>query len=83
MTQPISTQVTLSMQILEAKASAIVASSTSPEADGFDSARWLARWLQIEQPALGGCRAVDLIGTADGLKIVSRLIGSLVSGAYQ
>jgi putative toxin-antitoxin system antitoxin component (TIGR02293 family) len=64
-------------------ATRMVANSTSPEAKGFDEAKWLGIWLERPQPALGGRKPADLIDTPTGLGIVSRLLGSLESGAYQ
>ena len=61
----------------------LVAESTAPAAKDFDAAKWLGRWLEQPQPALGGHRPADLIDTPTGLDIVGRLLGSLASGAYQ
>ena len=68
---------------LNAKAQAIVANSTAPEAEGFDASLWLGRWIEVDQPALGGRKAADLLDTPTGQKVVSRLLGALESGAYQ
>lgn len=64
-------------------AKAIVANSLSPEAKGFDSAKWLGQWLERPQPALGGRKPADLIDTPTGVEVVTRLLGSIESGAYQ
>lgn len=64
-------------------ASEIVANSTAPEAEGFDTARWLGQWLETPQPALGGRKPADLIDTPTGLEVVARLLGAIESGAYQ
>jgi putative toxin-antitoxin system antitoxin component (TIGR02293 family) len=61
----------------------IVANSKSPQAKGFDSARWLGQWIERPQPALGGRKPADLIDTATGVEVVARLLGSIESGAYQ
>jgi len=62
---------------------ALVADSTAPEATGFNSAKWLGIWLELPQPALGGKRPADMIDTPTGLEVVTRLLGSIHSGAYQ
>lgn len=64
-------------------AQAIVADSTAPEAADFDAARWLGRWIETPQPALGGRLPADLIDTPTGHEVVARLLGAIESGAYQ
>jgi len=64
-------------------AKAIVENSTSPEAKDFDSARWLGKWLERPQPALGGRKPADMIDTPTGVEVVTRLLGAIESGAYQ
>lgn len=64
-------------------ARSIVDNSTAPEARDFDSAKWLGRWLERPQPALGGRKPADLIDTPTGLDMVARLLGAIESGAYQ
>lgn len=76
-------QAALGMARLLAQAQALVADSTAPEAQGFDAARWLGRWLEQPQPALGGRRPADLMDTPTGAAMVSRLLGAQASGAYQ
>jgi putative toxin-antitoxin system antitoxin component (TIGR02293 family) len=61
----------------------IVANSTAREAQGFDAARWLGQWIERPQPSLGGRKPADLLDTPTGVEIVSRLLGSIESGAYQ
>lgn len=61
----------------------IVDNSTAPEARDFDSARWLGKWLERPQPALGGHKPSELIDTPTGLDVVARLLGAIESGAYQ
>jgi putative toxin-antitoxin system antitoxin component (TIGR02293 family) len=73
----------LGMARLLGIARSIVANSTSPEADTFDSATWLGQWLDRAQPALGGRKPGDLIDTPTGVEVVARLLGALESGAYQ
>lgn len=50
---------------------------------GFDLDQWLRDWLERPQPALGGARPVQLLGSAEGLESVRRALGALISGAYQ
>jgi putative toxin-antitoxin system antitoxin component (TIGR02293 family) len=64
-------------------ASAIVSNSTAPEAREFDAAKWLGRWLETPQPALGGRKPAELIDTPTGFQVVARLLGAIESGAYQ
>lgn len=51
--------------------------------EGFDLDQWLQDWLQRQQPALGGARPVDLLNTDDGVEAVRRVLGAVISGAYQ
>lgn len=68
---------------LIALAQEIVADSTAPDAKDFDAAKWLGRWLELPQPALGGRKPAELLDTPTGLEVVRRLLGSIASGAYQ
>jgi len=61
----------------------IVADSMSEEAQDFDAARWLGRWIERPEPALGGRKPADLLDTPTGVQVVARLLGSIESGAYQ
>lgn len=65
------------------QAHAMVARSTSPQAEEFDVERWLAVWLQTPQPALGGQMPTELLGSPEGLETVSRLLGAIESGSFQ
>lgn len=68
---------------LEGAAKAIqMALQAQGDAD-FDFDLWLQKWLLMPQPALGGSRPADLLGTADGITSVRRALGSLVGGSYQ
>jgi putative toxin-antitoxin system antitoxin component (TIGR02293 family) len=58
----------------------IVRQSGNPE--GFDAAKWVARWLDRPHPALGGKRPAELMDTADGRSLVSDLVARMQSGAY-
>jgi putative toxin-antitoxin system antitoxin component (TIGR02293 family) len=58
-------------------------SSTASGAAEFDAAAWLGRWIERPQPALGGRTPAELLSTPTGIEVVTRLLGSLESGAYQ
>ncbi|MEO7917323.1 MAG: antitoxin Xre/MbcA/ParS toxin-binding domain-containing protein [Dokdonella sp.] len=64
-------------------AQTIVADSTDERAEKFDVAKWLGRWIENPQPALGGRKPADLLDTPTGMDVVARMLGSLQSGAYQ
>jgi putative toxin-antitoxin system antitoxin component (TIGR02293 family) len=72
----------LNLLRLLAHAREILKDSTSPEADRFDVARWLGRWIETPQPALGGKKPADLLDTETGAAIVERTLGAVRSGAY-
>lgn len=76
-------QAALGLARLLAIAKNIAENSTAPEAKGFDAARWLGQWIERPQPALGGRKPADLIGTPTGLEMVARVLGAIESGAYQ
>ena len=76
-------QAAVGLMRLLGMARAIVNNSTAPGARNFDSAKWLGRWLEVPQPALGGHKPADLISTPTGVEVVARLLGSLESGSYQ
>lgn len=65
------------------RAQGIVSNSTAAGTRGFDVARWLGKWIELRQPALGGRKPADLLDTPTGAKVVSRLLGSIESGSYQ
>lgn len=75
-------QAALGLARLLAMANSIVANSTAQEAQGFDAGKWLGQWIERPQPALGGQKPADLIGTPTGLAMVERLLGAIESGAY-
>lgn len=52
-------------------------------APGFDIDLWLQDWLRRPQPALGGRQPADLLSTEAGIASVSRVLGSILGGAYQ
>ncbi len=61
----------------------IVSNSTAKEARDFDAPKWLGRWIERPQPALGGRKPADLVDTPTGVEVVARLLGAIQSGAYQ
>lgn len=76
-------QAAIGLVRLLGQAEAMAAGSTADAAADFDAARWLGRWIETAQPALGGKKPADLLDTPTGLDMVSRLLGSIQSGAYQ
>ena len=76
-------QAAVGMAKLLAKAQEIVDNSTAAESKDFDAAKWLGQWIERPQPALGGRKPAELIGTPTGVAMVSRLLGAVESGAYQ
>lgn len=76
-------QAAIALAKLLGTAQAIVENSTASGAQEFDSAAWLGKWLERPQPSLGGRKPADLIDTPTGVAVVTRLLGSIVSGAYQ
>lgn len=60
----------------------IVDDSTAPEASGFDTLKWLGQWVERPQPALGGRKPAEFLDTPTGVALVSRVLGSLQSGAF-
>ena len=72
----------LNLLRLLAHAREILHDSTSAEAGRFDAARWLGRWIETPQPALGGKKPADLLDTEVGASMVDRTLGAMRSGAY-
>lgn len=54
----------------------------SGEAEGFDAAAWMSRWLREPLPALAGAQPLDLMDTMEGQALVSRTLAQMQSGAY-
>jgi putative toxin-antitoxin system antitoxin component (TIGR02293 family) len=75
-------QAALGVVRLLAQARGMLARSTAPEAKGFDVERWLGRWIETPQPALGGKKPADFLDTPTGQAIVERTLGAIESGAY-
>ena len=57
--------------------------STAEEAATFDTARWLGAWIERPHPLLKGSKPSDFLDTPTGAKVVERLLGAMLSGAYQ
>lgn len=68
------------MAKLVGQVQAMVEESGTPA--GFDSAKWVASWLEQPLPALGGKRPAEFMDTAEGQAIVSQLVARMQSGAY-
>lgn len=60
----------------------IIEDSTSADAEGFDTVKWLGQWIERPQPALGGRKPADYLDTPTGVEIVAQLLGAMRSGAY-
>lgn len=75
-------QATVGMVRLLGLAQDIVDDSTAPEASGFDTLKWLGQWVELPQPALGGRKPAEFLDTPTGVALVSRVLGSLQSGAF-
>lgn len=73
----------IGMAALLARAQEMASDVGAEGIPGFDAGEWLGRWIELPQPALGGRRPAELLDTATGVQLVSRLLGSLVSGSYQ
>lgn len=54
----------------------------SGNAEGFDVAGWMSRWLKEPLPALCGSRPLDLLDTMEGQTLVSNALAQIQSGAY-
>jgi hypothetical protein len=76
-------RVALELLRLLSRAEAVAAQSRADGVRGFDTARWLGRWIEQPQPALGGCCPAALLSTPDGAEAVMRVLGALESGSYQ
>ena len=72
----------LNLLRLLAHAREILKDSTSAEAERFNVAWWLGRWIETPQPALGGKKPAELLDTESGASMVDRTLGAMRSGAY-
>ncbi|MCU0756556.1 MAG: DUF2384 domain-containing protein [Xanthomonadales bacterium] len=48
----------------------------------FDAAAWLGAWLQVPLPALGHVRPLDLLDTAEGVRLLLQQLRQSQTGAY-
>ena len=51
-------------------------------AEGFNAAEWVGRWIDRPLPALSGQKPAELMDTFDGQLLVSGLVACMQSGAY-
>lgn len=65
---------------LVAQVQSTVEESGNP--DGFDARSWLNRWLHTPLPALWSRPPIELLGTPEGVALVSSTIARMQSGAY-
>ncbi|TFL12603.1 DUF2384 domain-containing protein [Pusillimonas noertemannii] len=54
----------------------------SGDPQGFDAALWFDEWVDKPLAALGGRTPSELMGTAEGRELLSRLLATAQSGAY-
>lgn len=50
--------------------------------DGFDPRAWVGRWIDTPLPALDSRKPAEFMDTAEGQKLVSKLLAQSQSGAY-
>lgn len=48
----------------------------------FDTERWLKQWPRQPQPALGGARLIDLLGTQAETQAGRQVLAAMESGAF-
>lgn len=70
----------LGLQRIVGQVQTMVEQSGDPTS--FDAAAWTGAWLMAPQPALGGSRALDLLGTVTGQQLLSESLSRNVTGAY-
>ena len=71
------------LRLLLPESSACLTGKLTEIPNGFDLDQWLQDWLQRPQPALGGTRPVNLLNTQEGIEAIRRVLGAVMSGAYQ
>ena len=54
----------------------------SEDSDNFDAAKWLAKWIDQELPALDGKKPAEFLDTAEGQELVANTLQRMQSGAY-
>jgi len=60
----------------------MVAESGDPDVP-FNAEKWLTEWINQPLPALGGARPVEYMETPERREIITRLLASAQTGAYQ
>lgn len=70
----------LAMASLTAQVQTMIEESGNPE--GFNAAKWVARWIDRPLPALGGQKPVELMGTPDGRALLHNIVARMQSGSY-
>ena len=60
----------------------VMVAESGADAESFDAAAWVARWLDEVSPALGNKRPGEFMDTVAGQEIVSNLLAKMQSGAY-
>jgi uncharacterized protein (DUF2384 family) len=58
----------------------MVKESGAPE--GFKAAKWLANWLEMPNPALGGRLPSEYMHQKEGQDLISQLLAQMQSGAH-
>jgi len=59
-----------------------IMSEAGDESVEFDAGAWVSEWIEEPLPALGNRTASELMDTAEGQQLVSRLLAQSVAGAY-
>jgi putative toxin-antitoxin system antitoxin component (TIGR02293 family) len=54
----------------------------SDNSDKFDAAKWLAKWIDQELPALDGKKPAEFLDTAEGQELVANTLQRMQTGAY-
>ena len=70
----------IGMAKLVGQVESMIAESGNP--DGFDAAKWVARWLEKPSPALGGEKPSVYLDTVSGQEMISDLLAKIQTGAY-
>jgi len=65
---------------LIAQVQTMIEESGNPE--GFDTAKWVTRWLDRPLPSLGGQKPLELMRTPEGCALVHSIVARMQSGAY-
>jgi len=56
--------------------------ANNEDAADFDAAAWVGAWLEEPLPAIGNERPIDLMDTAAGQELVSKLLLQAQTGTY-